>query len=81
MFPGHLQLFVAKVLKSSPDEDVQQLFSHYGAVEKVSMFKPAPDAVFHKASHRRRCCPRCCSVAAAALYAVPALVNLHPLCL
>lgn len=46
--PFAAQLFVAKVLKSSPPEDVQQLFSHYGTVEKVSMFKPAPDAIYHK---------------------------------
>ena len=43
------QLFVAKILKSSPEEDVAALFSHYGTVDKVSMFKPQPDALYHKA--------------------------------
>ena len=42
------QLFVAKILKSSPEEEVRALLSQYGPVERIFMFKPTPDAVFHK---------------------------------
>ena len=40
------------MLKSSPDSEVEALFSRYGRVEKVHMHKAVPDAVWHKASPR-----------------------------
>jgi len=49
-FPTCPQLFIAKITRSIPEEDIRSLLSHYGTVERINMFKPTPDAVYHKAS-------------------------------
>ena len=50
-----LQLFIAKITRSIPEEDIRALLSHYGTVERINMFKPTPDAVYHKARHTMGC--------------------------
>lgn len=43
-----LQLFLAKVTRHIPEDAVAAVLGQYGQVESLRMFKPTPDAVFHK---------------------------------
>lgn len=46
-----LQLFIAKITRSIPEDDIRALLGHYGTVERLNMFKPTPDAVYHKVQY------------------------------
>ena len=43
-----LQLFLAKITRSIPEEAIRGVLSHFGTVEGLRMYKLSPEAVYHK---------------------------------
>ncbi|KAL4452730.1 hypothetical protein ABPG75_008392 [Micractinium tetrahymenae] len=42
------QLFLAKITRQIPEDAILAVLGQYGTVEHLRMFKPTPDAVYHK---------------------------------
>jgi hypothetical protein len=43
-----VQLFLAKITRSIPEEAIRGVLGHFGTVEGLRMYKLSPEAVYHK---------------------------------